>query len=501
MQKPISSHTKTSDFSKDVLTLVSGTTISILITIFAAPIITRLYNPEDFGLAALFVSITSILVIVSCLRYEYAILLPKSDEEAANLLGLCLLIVVCFSLATIPFLILFQQPLLQLLKAPKLSSFFWLIPPTLLVSGAFLALNFWNTRTKQFYRLSIARVASQFSTTGTQIGIGFLGQASGSALIYTNIFGHIVSAFILGIQILRDHFVFFKQNIRQKRIIEVLKRYKKFPKFDTWSALLNSLSWQIPILLFSYFFSLEVIGYYSLSMMIIQFPMNFIGSSIAQVFFQRAVNAKNENVLHILVENLFRFLLTIGLFPILVLTFIGKDVFSVFFGPVWAEAGTYAQILSIWALFWFISSPISTVYVIHEKQEFGLNLNIFNFVTRFGSIIIGGYLADPIISLVLFSISGMCINGYLCLKMLDFSNVERSHTIKIIITNILRFIPAGLLLYILIMVGASSIVITITGIGICLIYYLYIIKTDIQIKSLLFSIFPFQKITRIFQRE
>ena len=55
-----------------------------------APVLTRLYGPEAFGFLALFTSITSIIGVVACMRCELAIMLPKTDEEAANLLGLSL---------------------------------------------------------------------------------------------------------------------------------------------------------------------------------------------------------------------------------------------------------------------------------------------------------------------------------------------------------------------------------------------------------------------------
>ena len=253
-----------SPFFRDVFTLVKGTTISLIIYVIAAPILTRLYGPEAFGLVSLFTSITSILGIAACLSYELAIILPKSDEEAANVFGLCMLSVVFFSFITIPLLFVLKEPLLLFLKAPHLGLFLWLIPPTLLVSGTFLALNYWNTRTNKFYRLSIARVIAQFSTTGTQLGVGYLGLASGGVLIGANILGQLVSTFILWLQIMRDDLFFFKQNITRKGITEVFKRYINFPKYEVPGSLINTLSWQIPIFMLSYFFSTTIVGYYSL---------------------------------------------------------------------------------------------------------------------------------------------------------------------------------------------------------------------------------------------
>ena len=77
-----------SSFASDVLKLAGGTAIAQILSILASPIITRMYGPEAFGLSALFASITGIVAVVACLRYELAIMLPEKDEDAANLLAL-----------------------------------------------------------------------------------------------------------------------------------------------------------------------------------------------------------------------------------------------------------------------------------------------------------------------------------------------------------------------------------------------------------------------------
>ena len=390
-----------SRFSKDVLTLVSGTTIALIITTLASPIITRLYGPEAFGLVALFTSITGILGVIVCLRYELAIVLPKSDEEAANIFGLCMLLVVLVSIAIIPPLIIFQQPIMSFLNAPQLGQFFWLIPPTLMISGTFLALNYWNTRTKQFKRLSIARISSSVSSTGTQLGAGFLGYTTGGVLIYANIFGQLISTSVLGLQIMRDHLSFFKQSISWKGMVEVFRRYSNFPKYDVWSALINTISWQVPVLLLSSFFSTTIVGYYSLGMMMVTLPMSLIGGSIAQVFFQRAAIAQHEGSLSLIFEDAYTFLIKISLFPLLLLAFIGQYLFVFIFGPSWGQAGYYIQILSVWAVFFFVSSPISAILTITGKQKTGLILSSINLITRFVSIVIGGILGSATLSIAI----------------------------------------------------------------------------------------------------
>jgi lipopolysaccharide exporter len=472
-------------FTRDVLTLVKGTTISLIITIFASPIITRLYGPEAFGLVALFISITGIIGVVACLRYEAAIVLPKSDVEAANVLGLCILIVIFVSLATIPVIIVLKESLIQFLKTPNLEPFFWLIPPTLLIGGTFLVLTNWNTRTRQFNTLSIARVANSFATTGTQLGAGFLGYASGSVLIGTYILGQIVSTLIVGIHILRKHLPFFKQSITWQGIIEVLKRYSNFPKYDAGSEFINTLSWQIPIFLLAYFFSTTIVGYFSLGMMVITYPMILIGTAISQVFFQKAAMAKHEGSLSIIFEDIYTFLIKISLFPLLLLTFIGRDLFVMIFGPSWGEAGYYIQILSVWGVFLFISSPISSILSITGKQKIALMLSTINLITRFLSIYIGGVLGSPVLAIFLFSLSGIVVYGINGIYFMHLAGVKSQKTLNIILVHFFIFIPAGAIMLLSKILGVNSTIEIILAALLLLIYGGYLIKTDPIVQNIL----------------
>lgn len=473
---------KNKSFASDVLTLVGGTTFAQIITLLAAPILTRLYGPEDFGVWALFISVTGIIGVVACLRYELSIMLPESDDEAINLLGLSLAIVLLVSITTIPLIYIFKDSVVILLNSPQLGDYVWLIPPFIFISGVFLALNYWNSRTKQFKRLSFARVSSSLSSTGTQIGAGVAGYTTGIGLIAGSFVGNFISTAVLGGQIWKDDYRLFRSYIHPGRMINGLKRYRKFPLIDSWSALLNAISWQLPAFLLAFFFSPTIVGFYSLGFRLLQMPMNFVGKSLSQVFFQRASIARSENNLSSLVENVFRILVVVGMFPILTVAIVGSDIFSVVFGQEWTEAGVYAQILSIWAFLWFISSPLSSIYVVLEEQQFGLKFNIFNFATRVLSLSIGGYLGDARMALILFAASGILVYGYLCLKMMHFSGVPMSRVVKIVLYNLLYFIPAGIILVILKVNEVNQYVIVgISGL-LVVIYYTYIVITDKQLR-------------------
>lgn len=484
-EKP-SKNEKKASFVSDVLTLAGGTTFAQILTILAAPVMTRLYGPEDFGVWALYISITSIISVIACLRYEYSIMLPESDEEAVNLLGLSFLAVLAVTSLTVPVVWYFKAPIIDLLNAPQIGDYLWLVPPFVFVNGVFLALNNWNSRTKLFKRLSFSRVFSSVSTTATQIALGLAERPpTATGLIGGSFAGQSVATFVLGGQIWRDDRNLITKSLSWKKIYEGSIRHRNLPLIDSWSALMNSISWQLPAFLLSAFFTPAVVGFYSLGFRLLQLPMSFIGGSISQVFYQRASRAISEGALSTLVENVFRMLVLIGMFPILILTIVGSDVFTVIFGSAWTEAGVYAQILSLWAFIWFISSPLTTIYLVVEEHHFGFNYNFFNLMTRFLSLIIGGMLGSARIALALFSISGIVVYGYLCLKMMYYSGVKTSRALKIVFSNLVLFTPAGAVLVALKTAGINQVLlVVISGLIIC-IYYLYILKTDKQVKEII----------------
>jgi O-antigen/teichoic acid export membrane protein len=484
LKKPASS---SSLFSRNVLTLITGTTLAQVITILFTPLITRLYGPEAFGLLAIFTSITGILGVIMCLRYEMAIMLPKSDEEAANVFGLCIFIILAISLLSVPILILSPTFLEHLLNAPLLGPFLWLVPPMIFLSGLFLALNYWNTRTKQFHRLAIAQVMRSGSSTGTQIGMGVVGYASGGMLIGASIIGQLVSTTVLGFQIMRDHLTYFRQHITVKGMKEVFSRYSNFPKYDMGSAVLNTLSGTLPVFILSIYFSTTILGYYSLGLMVLQLPLFLIGNAIGQVFFQRAAESKNisQEKLSETVASILKPLLFLSFFPMVVLLLIGPALFGIVFGGAWTEAGNYARYLSVWMFVNFIASPISSLLSVFQKQKFGLILNIVTILLRAIGLMIGALMGDAVLAIMLFSAVGVVTNGLPLLYLLRLSDVPLSKPAGILVKYGILSIPFIVVILVIQQIPwiNTAGVVVVTAV-LSLLFYGVAIKTDPELMLL-----------------
>jgi lipopolysaccharide exporter len=475
------STTGASSLPRNVMTLVTGTVLSQIITILSSPIITRLYGPEAFGLLAVFTTITGIFGTVICLRYELAIMLPDSDEEAANVFGLCMIFVLLISLLSVPLLILSQQFLVQILNVPALGPYFLFIPMSLFLTGAFFALNYWNTRTKQFKRLAIARVMSSSSVTGTQLGMGSIGYASGGVLIGATIIGQLVSTFVLTFQIMKDHTHFFKKNITLDGMVAVLKRFSNFPKYDLWSALLCSISGSLPVFIFSIYFNSTVLGYYSLALMVLMLPMSLIGSAIGQVFFQKAAEAKNisQTKLTESVETILKPLIVLSVFPTIILALIGPEIFGIIFGVKWLEAGNYVRYLSFWICIVFIYAPLCTLINIFLKQKINLFFNTLDLICRSVALIIGALMGDVLVAIILFSAAGVIVNLIPFIYIHKLADVSLGKTAKIFSKYIVLSIPFIIIIVFVQKILLINNIVLLIFSGICtLLYYLLAVWND-----------------------
>lgn len=392
-----------SEFFRNVLTLFTGSTIAQALPIIISPILSRLYAPDDFGTLAIFVAVAGFISIIITGQYESAIILPKENKEAINLAVLSLIITISISVFSFLVILIFHNQICHLFNAENLNNYIFLIPLSIFLTGVYQIFTFWSLRKKQYKRLAIRQISQSLSTSSVKLG-GGLWRSSPTGLILGNIFGQITATSVLC-------WLTWKEDADQRNLIskEVIKKvafdYRNFPKYNAPQAFLDTINASSIIFLLSYFFSSTVLGLYSFAFSMITLPMRLIGSSVTQVFYQKASEAYNNGQdLWPLIKKLIVRLALIGLPGLLVILFFGPQIFSTVFGPKWEDAGTYAQVLMPWLFINFIGSPIGSIPQILNKQKH------FFMITLFGNIAIPAllfifsyYNKNPYNSLIFFS--------------------------------------------------------------------------------------------------
>jgi len=348
---------------------MTGTTIAQAIPIAISPILTRLYTPEDFGVFALFVAITSIFGSIANGRYELAIMLPRKDEDAINIMALGFIINVVLSLFLLFVVIVFHDNILNVLNNKEISPWLYLVPISVFLMGLFNLLNYFNNRKKFYKDLAKANVYKSIGMAIVQLSLGFL-KAGAFGLISGQIFSQIISNTKLFLNIKKLNL--FKE-IKKIKIIALGKRYIDFPKFSMWAILANTLAVQLTNILISSFYGIKTLGFYSLAQRMLGMPSSLIGASIGQVFFEEATKEKQKTGKAIKTFNsTLKKLLIISIPSFAFLYFIIEDLFAFIFGEEWRIAGKYAQIIIPLFAIRFVVAPLSNINNIFELQKIAL---------------------------------------------------------------------------------------------------------------------------------
>jgi O-antigen/teichoic acid export membrane protein len=382
-----------SEFFRNVLTVMTGTGIAQAIPIAISPILTRIYTPEDFGVLALYVAVVSIVGVISTGRYELAVMLPKSDSDAGNLVLLSISVAVAVSFFSLLVVSLFNESITLFLGNPEISNWLYFVPFTILLTGIYQSLTCWNNRNKQYKRVSMSRVLQSSSSGVAQVTLGILLVKVGG-LILGSIVGlmlGVLSLVKMSWSSLRAH----RKSFCKNEMLKNAGRYRKFPMFSTWGALLDSMAVQVPILILSRFFGAASTGLFSMTFRIISMPMSLISRSIGQVLFQRLATLHNDSpeLLRPFVLKTFLWLALMALPMVLVLTAYGQELFGWIFGADWIEAGRYASILSIAVAVRFAVSPLSSVLMLEHNIKKGVIWQGCYFVTIVVTLILASSLS------------------------------------------------------------------------------------------------------------
>lgn len=374
-----------SEFARNVLTLMTGTTIAQAIPIAISPILTRLYTPEDFGVFALFMAISSILGTIATGRYELAIMLPKKDSDAINIFILGFLIVSFLSLFLLILVSFFNSFFASLLGNEKIGFYLYFVPISVFFIGLWNILYYFNNRKKNYKDLSKAMVVRASVGCGAQLGIGLI-KSGAIGLVLGQVFAQMFAIMKL-IYKLKIYFKNYKKS--RKDIIKVAKRYSNFPRYSMASGFLNVSSYNIINIFISSFYNISTLGFYSLAQRVLGLPISLIGSSIGQVFLKEAIMEKQQTGKATKTFNAtLKKLIIISLPIFFILFFSVRDLFIIVFGKKWEIAGYYAQILMPLYLFRFISSTLSSILIVYEKQNIELLINIALLTTSILSILL-----------------------------------------------------------------------------------------------------------------
>ena len=407
-------------FIRNISVLAGGNVLAQLVNILSAPVLSRLFSVEEFGVYAIFTSVYTILTVFLNGKYEMAVVVEKDDRLAGVMLKTCIRLGFLLILPAAAIFIPYLKTTELWSDKVSIAVFLLMLCVASVCGNAVHSLSHYLNRYSLYRDISASVVLYASSYTVLSIFLKVLWKAE-NGMLYGYAFSTVVQALFL-YRAARKRTPLYTIRYSRKDTFLLLKRYVRFPLFTVISDLMNSLSAQVPVLLLTNLYGVPAAGAFGMANKIVGLPVTIMGKSCATVYLKDASKAfHNGNMEEVkkLTGEVYRRLLKMALLPLLVLTFYADYLFRWVLGENWAEAGRMAQYLSLYMIFMFVSSPVTSIWHVLKKQHVSLIVNAILLLVRVGSILLGFWLFKDIFMVIpLFSLTGAVVRiGLNCYNM------------------------------------------------------------------------------------
>lgn len=353
---------------KAMMLLTSGSILGQVALILSAPILARLFSPAEFGILAVFVSLSSIISVTATCRLEYAI--PVVEEDEAVYLSVGGLVVALGNTAVLAVIAWHFAPWLDAqVPGYQITEMAWLLalmPMLYLLPGLLMH---WNLRVDGFAAISRARMSIGVTQAILQVSAGFLGFGV-MGLVLGYMLGFVVQSLYLFISLPRAVREVIQSTWRGFRF-NVFGANRDYILFNASSSALQILSQQTPPIIIAALYGPAISGFFALGQRVVGMPVRMLAQSAAQVFMSQFKDAE-PNALRKLFRQftvLFGILALLGAIP---LVLFAPGMFSLVFGENWRTAGEIVQWLTPVFVARFIAMPVAQALNIMNAQKWHL---------------------------------------------------------------------------------------------------------------------------------
>ncbi len=280
---------RVSTFGRNVAVLAGGAMLSQALYVAITPLLTRLYSPEHFGVWSVFAALIAVLAVPLCLRYDWAIPLPKEDGEAADLFAFSMAaaFALCAMLALA--MVLWGDRLFALHpNLALLAPYRWLFLVGALAGAIDSSATAWAVRRRRYQAMARATVAQNVGAGVLQIGLGVLGFLNTGLLSGETFrqFAHtVVSLAGDGRDLLR-----YWRALTIFRLRCAALRYARFSAASIGASLANIIGINALPLAATILYGAAEAGWLALGMRIVATPAGLISNATMNVLWGEASN-------------------------------------------------------------------------------------------------------------------------------------------------------------------------------------------------------------------
>lgn len=356
-------------FVRGLTILTSASLLQNLIAFASAPIVARLFAPEQFGIAGLIQILGILPVLIATGQYYLALGIARSRGESINIAALSMLLAPLLALLLLPPVLVLQMypEILPTFLVP-VAPYFWTIP-IFIVAGSVLAVTrLWEIRHAHYKPMVVNRLIESGGIATFQIGFGLLGVGP-LGLIIGRWIGIAAAAthglrLVLG-QIGRKGL----RSISLRRLRFVAMHHWRLPLYQLPANGLNEATTQLLPIMLAIFYSMESVGFFWFANRLLERPAIVFGSNVGRVFYQHAADRRQAGQP---VARLFwrstGILFATSALPFGAVIAFGPPLFAIVFGAEWELAGHYARWIAVANFAMLLAFPARGATVLFDLQ-------------------------------------------------------------------------------------------------------------------------------------
>ncbi|MCG3202988.1 MAG: hypothetical protein NFCOHLIN_02875 [Gammaproteobacteria bacterium] len=345
----------------------AGTAVAQAIPLAAGPLLTRLYDPYEFGLMTSTVALALLLSVVATARYELAIVLPESERDAWAVAGAATILATTVCVAAMALIVLAEIAAPAMAGSSRLGPWIAAVPAIAWLMACGQIGNCIANRARDYPRMAAAAILQQAAAAAVATLLG-LASAPFNGLIVGRLAGHATYAAAFwrrmrGLVVERTRTWTFAES-RQ-----VCRRYRQFPQYNLPYSLIGSFSRDFLVLALTYRHYADAAGLYGVARMVVSAPVFFVSSTLTQVFFREASEQIGTPAFAALIARMVRTVACAGTPLLAWMAYWGTEIFGGVFGTGWQPAGTYAAALCVPASLHLISSWTTRTFEVCQQQR------------------------------------------------------------------------------------------------------------------------------------
>ena len=374
-----------SQMLRNVTKISSGTILGQAISIVTLPIFTRLYGATVIGYWTLFTSVAVIVNAFSDLGLSNAIMMDDEGEQSEKLFSVITTISFIISLIVGVgyFVIKSVTP-----DPSGLHPLFYSIVLFVLIftqQQVNVCYN-WLNKKKQYNILMKNPIINNVSVAVIAIPLGLMGFTKYGYYIGL-VLGQVFTLFHMRRYLPR---IFFDFKFRDH--FDVIRSHLTYVKFQMPTYLVAQVKNQAPVFFIRSFFGVEILGYYSVCMRVLNMPVNLLASSIGKVYYQTAaeMKKKGQEVGDFTFRNIKR-AMYVAIAPMVVIMSFGDIVCTLFLGNDYVITGNLSRIIVFMTFFQFLMMATQGITIVLEKQQYALISGIVQIIGYVVGLSIGKY--------------------------------------------------------------------------------------------------------------